>query len=199
MTKRKGLGRGLGKGYKNLIPKDPKVHSDSAKGRKQPQKVVIPPKLKSTQKHNNIIKEFAKLFYDELAHVRETKYFNNMTTEQREKLIEMEKDLRKINTKEALNLFLKKHKSFLVESGLAVLLTIPFFVFPTHLISFILAEAGVFSIGALEARIINELKKQRDMFKTNYKKIETLFPFLPEERQRRLATKLTIKEQLDGG
>jgi len=40
-AKRKGLGRGLGKGYKNIIPKDPKVHSDSAKGRKQPQKVNI--------------------------------------------------------------------------------------------------------------------------------------------------------------
>lgn len=46
--KRKGQAKGKGSGYKNLpnFPKDPKVHSDSSKGRKQPQKigVLIPSK-----------------------------------------------------------------------------------------------------------------------------------------------------------
>jgi hypothetical protein len=37
MTTRKGLGKGMGTGYKNLIPKDPMVHKMSAKGMKQPQ------------------------------------------------------------------------------------------------------------------------------------------------------------------
>jgi len=37
--KRKGLGKGKGKGYKNLQGRDPKIHSDSARGRKQPQKI----------------------------------------------------------------------------------------------------------------------------------------------------------------
>jgi len=37
MVTRKGMGKGKGKGYKNIIGKDPKVHSDSGKGRKQPQ------------------------------------------------------------------------------------------------------------------------------------------------------------------
>lgn len=42
MTTRKGLGKGMGRGYRNiLIMKDPKVHSDSAKGMKQPQKVKL--------------------------------------------------------------------------------------------------------------------------------------------------------------
>ena len=36
---RKNLGQGKGSGYHNIIPKDPKVHSDSAKGIKQPQEV----------------------------------------------------------------------------------------------------------------------------------------------------------------
>lgn len=35
MVKRKGLGKGLGKGYKNIVMKDPMVHSLSAKGIKQ--------------------------------------------------------------------------------------------------------------------------------------------------------------------
>ena len=35
MVKRKSLGKGMGKGYKNLINSDPKVHSDSARGLKQ--------------------------------------------------------------------------------------------------------------------------------------------------------------------
>ena len=33
------MGKGQGRGYKNLMGKDPRVHSDSARGRKQPQKL----------------------------------------------------------------------------------------------------------------------------------------------------------------
>jgi len=36
---RKGMGKGTGKGYMNIMGNDPKVHSQSAKGIKQPQKV----------------------------------------------------------------------------------------------------------------------------------------------------------------
>jgi len=36
---RKGMGRGTGKGYKNIIGKDPRVHKDSSKGIKQPQNI----------------------------------------------------------------------------------------------------------------------------------------------------------------
>jgi hypothetical protein len=39
-SKRHGLGKGTGSGYRNLIPKDPKVHSDSGKGIKQPQTFI---------------------------------------------------------------------------------------------------------------------------------------------------------------
>lgn len=39
MAQRKGLGKGMGRGYKNIIPKDPVVHSMSSKGIKQPQKL----------------------------------------------------------------------------------------------------------------------------------------------------------------
>ena len=39
---RRGKGRGQGKGYKNIMGKDPSVHSQSAKGMKQPQRVTIP-------------------------------------------------------------------------------------------------------------------------------------------------------------
>jgi len=39
MAKRIGLGKGKGKGYKNLAGRDPKIHSDSSKGRKQPQRI----------------------------------------------------------------------------------------------------------------------------------------------------------------
>jgi hypothetical protein len=38
---RKGMGYGTGKGYKNIIGKDKKVHSDSAQGKKQPQNVNV--------------------------------------------------------------------------------------------------------------------------------------------------------------
>lgn len=39
MTIRKGLGKGMGCGYKNIIPKDPFVHQMSGKGMKQPQRL----------------------------------------------------------------------------------------------------------------------------------------------------------------
>jgi hypothetical protein len=41
MTMRKGLGRGMGCGYKNLAAQDPMVHRMSAKGMKQPQAVPM--------------------------------------------------------------------------------------------------------------------------------------------------------------
>ena len=41
MAKRKGMGQGKGKGYKNIIGKDPMVHSQSAKGVKQPQNINL--------------------------------------------------------------------------------------------------------------------------------------------------------------
>ena len=36
---RRGLGIGKGKGYYNMIPRDPRIHGDSALGRKQPQRI----------------------------------------------------------------------------------------------------------------------------------------------------------------
>lgn len=48
---RKGLGKGKGKGYKNiLMGKDPKIHSQSAKGMKQPQK--LSPRVQALLKKN---------------------------------------------------------------------------------------------------------------------------------------------------
>jgi hypothetical protein len=39
-SKRHGLGKGSGSGYRNMIPTDPRVHSQSAKGLKQPQRFM---------------------------------------------------------------------------------------------------------------------------------------------------------------
>lgn len=41
MRMRKGAAKGTGRGYQNLrnFPKDPIVHSDSGRGRKQPQRI----------------------------------------------------------------------------------------------------------------------------------------------------------------
>jgi len=42
MARRKGMMKGKGKGYKNIMGKDPAVHSQSAKGMKQPQRITVP-------------------------------------------------------------------------------------------------------------------------------------------------------------
>ena len=45
MSARKGMMVGKGSGYKNVVGRDPSVHSQSAKGIKQPQSVnIITPK-----------------------------------------------------------------------------------------------------------------------------------------------------------
>lgn len=56
MADRKGLGRGTGKGYKNIVGKDPRVHSDSARGMKQPQRNVEKAShlIRTIQKENEI-------------------------------------------------------------------------------------------------------------------------------------------------
>ena len=41
MVTRKGMGKGRGKGYSNITGKDPRVHSQSAKGIKQPQNIPM--------------------------------------------------------------------------------------------------------------------------------------------------------------
>jgi len=52
---RKGLGKGKGKGYKNIQGRDPKIHSDSSKGRKQPQFITHIPKPKPKKYTNGKI------------------------------------------------------------------------------------------------------------------------------------------------
>jgi hypothetical protein len=49
MVTRKGLGKGRGKGFKNLLPTDKKVHGDSARGIRQPQKISTRIKRKIDQ------------------------------------------------------------------------------------------------------------------------------------------------------
>jgi len=39
MARRKGLGKGKGKGYKNVLGNDSHIHRQSAKGIKQPQRI----------------------------------------------------------------------------------------------------------------------------------------------------------------
>jgi len=47
------MGKGRGKGYKNLTGRDPKVHSMSARGMKQPQRVPIIPKKTNYEKYES--------------------------------------------------------------------------------------------------------------------------------------------------
>lgn len=55
---RKGMATGQGKGYKNIQGSDPKIHSESASGIKQPQKVSFIPFLnKSEDKGQTLIHE----------------------------------------------------------------------------------------------------------------------------------------------
>jgi len=55
MAIRKGLGKGKGKGYKNIIPRDPRVHSLSRRGIKQPQRVS--PRIQKMLKKNPKLKD----------------------------------------------------------------------------------------------------------------------------------------------
>jgi len=50
MVQRKGLGKGQGMGYKNITGVDSNIHSESAKGVKQPQKISIFTRLGNSAK-----------------------------------------------------------------------------------------------------------------------------------------------------
>jgi len=55
---RQGLGKGYGKGYKNILTgHDSKVHQDSGSGKKQPQKISYP---LTRMRMDNIKPEFKK-------------------------------------------------------------------------------------------------------------------------------------------
>jgi hypothetical protein len=70
MVRRKGMGKGQGKGYKNLMTTDKRVHSDSARGIKQPQRVKNTPKkphnLFTATKDNHILGEFNYMTWGKL-------------------------------------------------------------------------------------------------------------------------------------
>jgi len=53
--RRKGMGKGKGKGYKNIMGKDPLVHSQSARGMKQPQRVS--PRITTIMKKRPEVKD----------------------------------------------------------------------------------------------------------------------------------------------
>ena len=52
---RRGMGYGTGKGYKNIAGSAPKIHSQSAKGIKQPQKTPIIPRYKASFENDKVI------------------------------------------------------------------------------------------------------------------------------------------------
>jgi hypothetical protein len=76
---RKGMMVGSGKrGYHNIIGKDPRVHSDSAKGYKQPQRIITPIPIKDRNKEALKIYDeaFSPEFFNESASM-----FNKRTEE----------------------------------------------------------------------------------------------------------------------
>jgi hypothetical protein len=81
MVRRKGMGKGTGKGYKNMMCKDPMVHSQSAKGMKQPQKIEVFKLRKKPRQFikNENIAETIENFGRKHELLTDTRiYFNNM-------------------------------------------------------------------------------------------------------------------------
>ena len=68
MAKRKGMGQGKGKGYKNILPTDKPIHRDSGRGIKQPQWINIPFRdgndVKGWSKAKDVNEEFQETRYD---------------------------------------------------------------------------------------------------------------------------------------
>jgi len=57
---RKGMGRGTGKGYKNLVGTDKRIHSMSAKGIKQPQCIRVNAMVRAKKPKNKL----AEIIFD---------------------------------------------------------------------------------------------------------------------------------------
>lgn len=84
--RRKGLGKGKGMGYKNLIPKDKVVHKQSAKGMKQPQSRTRKAKSKKPIMPRKVIFPMptAKAM-QKIEKVAQSEYLTNQQTEQLKK------------------------------------------------------------------------------------------------------------------
>lgn len=76
--RRKGLGKGRGKGYKNIVSTDARVHSDSRKGIKQPQKARVITRKKKlpdvAEFYDYLWKENDGVFYRGVSNGREEGY-----------------------------------------------------------------------------------------------------------------------------
>jgi hypothetical protein len=59
--KRKGLGKGLGRGYKNIVPRDPYVHSLSAKGVKTQDPVLMKLAEEEKKHFQSVLRQQKKL------------------------------------------------------------------------------------------------------------------------------------------
>jgi len=72
---RRGLGKGKGKGYSNIAGRDPMVHSQSAKGIKQPQRVNVPisikPKIPSVNLEPAEVEALEELGYEDFYSLRD--------------------------------------------------------------------------------------------------------------------------------
>ena len=80
MIKRKGMGQGKGKGYKNIIGKDPMVHSQSAKGRKQPQRIphLSKPKVKEIMTMDEVEELYEKELSEGTINTADTPHYNSL-------------------------------------------------------------------------------------------------------------------------
>jgi len=90
--KRRGLAKGQGKGYKNVIPKDPKVHSQSAQGQKQPQKPSVLQRTgRAFASAGSKAKQYAKGEYEKYKEAQKKKKFEALKDIQHPKVKRLNK------------------------------------------------------------------------------------------------------------
>jgi len=194
---RKGMGKGTGKGYKNLVGVDSRIHSQSSMGIKQPQRInplLLNRSSLDPRKSSFFIKEALKgtvnLKPNQQKHIEDL--LLSLPQEERKAYLRIKKRLDNVTTYEETKAVLKKFKPELKKIGF-MSASIPLAVlFPSLTIGILVSDIGAGGIGLLE--LSEDFKQYFRQYEKEYKKFEQKLPTLPKEDIRYLAGKSTIKK-----
>lgn len=186
---RKGLDRGRGSGYRNVIANyDSKIHSQSARGVKQPQRANL---IGGKDKFQpNILTSIDTAINDYMQLSDKSK----LTPVEKARLEQIEKKLTKVHVGKQLKNYMKTHKVMLISAATgALMLGVSYFdrrLSDPSLSASLLAYPLGFA--AYETKLINKLEDKE------FQKLDRKFPNLDKAQKEQLAIRL-VRKDIYGG
>jgi len=206
---RKGLMKGKGRGYKNVVGRDPLVHSQSRRGIKQPQKVskrlICPiltiPKLtekewhkeiKGQQKHLPKMKKALIKFFDGF---KRHPHYHKLTSQQKKEFEQARKSIIESTTIDDVKFTFKRVKSIFASEIATTSLMYPMTIapFPSNLALMSIVGTGLIVASGQYTEAFRRLEEDRIKTRTY---LRTRYPHLPKKEINELAMDHLIMKNL---